>query len=332
MNSSNMNYTSVSSPHTYNMNKIHVPPKVLMPPVFQPAKWELERSSSSSLEDSQESESESLAEERQYQQGLKQRILENEELLVLDLDDILGNDSLEEDSLEEMSSDEKGAECDKSARGKQKIGGIGRKKQAVDKYSNLRYNPHWKSTKKGAEFLKAEKASGGSSEDFSSDSFYLHSDDSSEKNQQEAKTQDSPSEFGPELLSFHGANDVASSEPAGPQAKRRDPADGFGSKDNPGWAFPPQSQPNPPQRAKKNFVKKNKQTLGLQSEKRNSYLELHNKKQVLQGQVTDPTPADEEPLQSVTPFQTGKMKPEDKWNPKGQQLKVPLQYNLIIET
>lgn len=159
----------------------------------------------------------------------------------------------------------------------------------MDKYSNLRYNPHWKSTKKGAEFFKAEKesqVSGGSSGDFSLDSFYLHSDGSSENNQQEAKTQDSLSEFGPELFSFQGANVVASNEPDGPQAKRREPADGFHSRDNPGRAFPPEIQQDPPQRAKKNFVKKNKRTLGLQSEKRNSYLELHNKKQqVLQGQV-----------------------------------------------
>ncbi|KAL2295820.1 hypothetical protein Nmel_017344 [Mimus melanotis] len=311
MNSSNMKYISVSSPHTHSMNNIHVPPKVLVPPVFQPASWERERSSSSSLEDSQESNSDSLEKERQYQLGLQQRILESQEMVGQDLGDTLEGDSLEEDSLEETSSEEKAAECDTNKKSKPKVYGSGRKMLPVDKYSNLRYNPHWKSAKKGAEFFKAEKISqisGGSSGDFSVDSFYLHSDDSSENNQQEAKTQDSLPEFDPELFSFYGAN-VASNEPVGPQTKRKELADGFHSKNN-----PPQNQQDPPQRAKKNFVKKNKQTLGLQSEK-NSYLELHNRKQVLQGQVTDPTPVDEEPLQS------GKMKPEDKWNPKGQQLK-----------
>lgn len=158
----------------------------------------------------------------------------------------------------------------------------------MDKYSSLKYNPHWKNTKKEAEFFQAEETSqvfGGSSGDFSLDSFYLHSDDSSENNHQEGKGQDSLSEFGAELFSFHGAN-VASNEPDGPQAKRREPAAGFHSRDNPGHAFPPHNQQEQPQRAGKNFVKKNKRTLGLQSEKRNSYLELHNKKQqVLQGQV-----------------------------------------------
>lgn len=149
----------------------------------------------------------------------------------------------------------------------------------MDKYSSLRYNPDWKSAKKGAAFFKASRISGGSSGDFSVDSFYLHSDDFSENNQQEEKTQDSSPEFDPELSSFYRAN-VASNEP---QAKRKEPADKFHSKNNPGRAFPPQKQQDPPQRAKKNFVKKNKQTLGLQ--KMSSYLELHNRKQVLQGQV-----------------------------------------------
>ncbi|XP_056365775.1 jhy protein homolog isoform X2 [Oenanthe melanoleuca] len=322
MNSSNMKYLSVSSPHTYSMNNIHVPPKVLVPPVFQPASWERERSSASSLEDSQESVSESLEKERHFQQRLQHRILENQEIVGQGPGDTLEDDSLEEDSLEEMSFEEKGAEYDTNKKGKPKVDASGRKKLPVDKYSSLMYNPHWKSAKKGAGFFKAEKApkiSGGSSGDFSEDSFYLHSDDSSENNQQEAKTQDSLPEFGPELFSSHGA-DVASNEPVGPQAKRKEPADGFHSKNNPGRAFPPQHQQDPPQRAKKNFIKKNKLTLGLQSVK-NSYLELHNRKQVLQGQLTDLTPVDEEPLQSVPASQTGKMKPEDKWYPKGQQLK-----------
>ncbi|XP_015505034.1 jhy protein homolog isoform X2 [Parus major] len=287
MNSPNMNYISVSSPHTHTMNNIYVPPKILVPPVFQPASWEMERSSASSLEDSQESDSKSLEKERQYQLRLEQRILDNQELEGQDPGDILEDDSLEEDSLEEMSSEENGAEYDTIKKGKQKIYGSGRKKLPVHKYPSLRYNPHWKSAGKGAEFFKEEKESlisGEGSGDFSLDSFYLHSDGSSENNQQEEKTQDSLPESGPELFSFYGAN-VASNEAVGPQGKRKEPADGFHPKNSPGHAFPPQNQHNPPQRAKNNFVKKNKRTLGLQSEKVNSYLELHNKKQqVLQGQ------------------------------------------------
>lgn len=117
-----MNYLSIPSPHTYSMNNIHVPPKVLVPPVFQPASWERERSSASSLEDSQESQPESVEKERQEQQ----RILENREMVGQDLGDTLEDDSLEEDSLEEMSSEERGPECDINKKGKLKVYGSGR--------------------------------------------------------------------------------------------------------------------------------------------------------------------------------------------------------------
>ncbi|OWK52145.1 Uncharacterized protein C11orf63 [Lonchura striata] len=122
MNPSNMKYISVSSPPTYTTNNIDVPPKILMPPVFQPASWERERSSASSLEDSQDSDSDSQEKERQYQLAL----LENQELVGQDAGDILEDDVVEEDSLEEMSSEEKEAEYDTKMKGKPKIYGSGR--------------------------------------------------------------------------------------------------------------------------------------------------------------------------------------------------------------
>ncbi|XP_027762765.1 jhy protein homolog [Empidonax traillii] len=295
MKPSALKHITVFSPHTHTLNKIHVPPKVLVPPVFHPPKWRRalarEGGSACSLQDCQDSDSESLPEEGQDQLGLQQRILEKEELLGLCSDE-LDNDSLEEDSLEEVSSGE-----DPSPNGTQKDRG---KKQSVDKYSSLRYSPKWKNTRKAG---KASQA-GGSSVDFSQESFYLHSSGSSEeKSQEEAEAQDSFSEFSSEFLSFHDPNVLVSNEPLGLQAKKKESADGCQSRDR-------------PQRAKKNFVKKNKQTLGLPSERINSYLELHNKKQqVLQEQVTDPKAVEEE----EPPPQTVKKKPED--NLKGQQLK-----------
>ncbi|XP_032565542.1 jhy protein homolog isoform X1 [Chiroxiphia lanceolata] len=295
MKPSALKYTAVFSPRSRTVNRIHVPPKVLVPPVFHPPKWQRgtlrEGGSASSPEDSQDSDSESLAEEGQDQLGLQQRILENEELLGLGSEE-LDNDSLEEDSLEEVSSEE-----DTSPKGTQKNG---RKNQSVDKYSSLRYNPNWKNTRKAG---KAPQV-GGSSVDFSQESFYLHSSGSSEgKSQEEANPQNSFLEFGSEFLSFPEPTVLVSSEPLGPQTKKKESGDGFQSKDR-------------PQRAKKNFVKKNKQTLGLPSERINSYLELHKKKQQgLQEQVTDPKTVDEE----EPPPQTVKKKPED--NLKGQQLK-----------
>ncbi|KAK0682341.1 JHY protein, partial [Pygoscelis papua] len=281
--------------------------------------------------DSEESDSESLIQERQYQLELQQRIHENEELVGLYSEE-LENDSLEEDSLEEMSlKEQEGAEYDTNryTNGIQKKDGNGRKQQSVDKYFSLRYNPNWKNTKEVAKFSVTEKAcqdAGESSVDFSQDSFYLHSSGSpEEKNQQEAKSQDSFSESGTELPSFHEPNAVVSNEPFRLHTKGKESADGRHLKDSPstyGRAFTLQIQEDGLQRAKKDFVEKNKRTLGLRSEKINSYLQLHNKKQeVLQEQVTGPKTVDKEPVQSVLPFQTVKMEPEDKWYLKAQQLK-----------
>ncbi|XP_071432509.1 jhy protein homolog isoform X2 [Pithys albifrons albifrons] len=275
------------------MNKIHVPPKVLMPPVLHPLKWKKasvrEGGFASNLQDSQDSDCESLAEGGQHQLGLQQRILEKDELVGLCSDE-LENDSLEEDSLEEMSL-EGGSESDISTNRTQN-GVRGRKQQSVDKYSHLGYNPNWKKTQTVSEYFGAEQAPqvvGGSSVDFSQDSFYLHSSGSSEeKYQQEARTQVSFSEFDSELLSFHEPNVLVSNEAVGLQSKKKESADSCHSKGSPsagGSAFPLQNQQDQPQRAKKNFVKKNKQTLGLPSERINSYLELYSKnQQVLQEQ------------------------------------------------
>ncbi|KAM9217021.1 jhy protein homolog [Leptosomus discolor] len=316
------------------MSKTHVPQNVLKQPDFHPANCKRPSVSkggfASSLHDSQESDSESLFQEKQYQLGLQQRIRENEELVGL-CSDALENDSLEEDSLEDMSLREQGAEYDTN----QYINeiqncGNGRKEQPVDKYFSLRYNPNWKNTKEVAEFSEAEKASqvaGGSSVDFSQGSFYLRSSGSPEKkNQQKVKSQDSFSEFGTELLSFCEPTAVVSNEPFRLHTKGKESADNCHFKDSPstnGHAFCLQMREDQSQRVKKDFVERNKQTLGLRSEKINSYLQLHSKKQekVLQEQVKDPNAIDEEPVQRVLPFQTVKMEPEDKWYLKVQQLK-----------
>ncbi|KAM6295737.1 jhy protein homolog [Aegotheles albertisi] len=268
----------------------------------------------------QESDSESLAQERRYQLELQQRVCENEELLGLCSDE-LENDSLEEDNLE-MNLEEEGAENDTNqhANGTQKNDGDGRGQQSTDKYFSLRYNPNWKNIKEAAEFSEAGKAchvAGGSGVDSSQDSFYLHfSGSPEEKNQQGAKSQDSFSEFGTELLSFHEPN-----EPFRLHTKGKESAEGCHFKDSPSTSAL-HIQEHRPQRAKKDFVQENKRTLGLHTGKVNSYLQLHSKKQeVLQEQVTDPKSVDDEPVQSVLPFQTVKMEPEDRWYLKAQQLK-----------
>ncbi|KFQ21696.1 Uncharacterized protein C11orf63, partial [Mesitornis unicolor] len=275
--------------------------------------------------DSQESDSKSLVREREHQLQLQQRISENEELV-----ELYSDDSLEEDSLEEMSlkgQEEAEYDTNRHTNGIQQNDGNGRKQQSVDKYFGLRYNPNWRNTEEVTEFFEAEKScqvAGGSSVNFSQDSFYLHlSGPPGEKNHQEAKSQGSSSDFGAELISFHEPNAVVSNEPSRLHTKRKESADARHFKDSPntqGRAFSRQIQEDRPQRAKTDFVKKNKRTLGLHSEKINSYLELHSKKQeVLQEQV-DPKTVHEEPVQSVLPSQTVKLEPEDKWYLKSQHL------------
>ncbi|NXS54234.1 JHY protein, partial [Brachypteracias leptosomus] len=155
---------------------------------------------------------------------------------------------------------------------------LNRKQQSVDKYSNLRYNPNWKNREEVAE--KACEVAGGSSRE----SFYLHSSGfSEEESQQEAKSQD----IFPELLSFHEPNARDSKEPFRLHTKGKKSAAGCfrGSARASGSTFSLQSEGGRPQRAKTNFVEKNKRTLGLRSEI-NSYLQLCTKRQeVLQEQV-----------------------------------------------
>nr|XP_047919268.1 jhy protein homolog isoform X2 [Anser cygnoides] len=289
MNSSGTKYISVSSPSTYDMSKKPFPQRVLTQPHFHPAHWKKTSVSEGGFaSDSQGSDSESLVQERQYQLELQQRIRENEELVGLCADELESDSLEEEDSLEEMSLREQGVKYDTNqyTNGTQEKESNGREQQSVDKYFSLRYNPNWKNTKQVAEFPETEKphhVAGGGSVDFSQDSFYLHSSGSpEEKNQLEAKLQDSFSEFGTELLSFHEPDAFISSEPFRLHTRGKESADGCYFKHSPSAhssAFSLQIQENQPQRAKKDFVEKNKRTLGLRTDKKNSYLQLHSKKQ-----------------------------------------------------
>ncbi|XP_067166117.1 jhy protein homolog [Apteryx mantelli] len=335
VNSSHRKYISVSSPHTCNMIKSHFPGRVFMQPHFYPENLKRQSVSegdlAAGLHDSEESDCESLAQERQYQLELQQRIRENEELIGLSSDE-LENDSLEEDSLAETSLKEhEEAKCDtdRYTTGMQKNGSNGRKEQSVDKYFNLRYDPNWKNIKEVTEFSEAKKAHqvpGRGSVEFSQDSFYLLADGCpEEKNQQMTKSQDTSSEFDTEVLNFHEPNAMISNEPCRLYVKGKESEEDYHFRDSPSTyssAFSLRIH-DQPERAKKDFVAKNKQTLGLSTRMRNSYLQLHSKKQgeVLQEKVADTKAVDEEPVQNVLPFQNMKLDPEDKWYLKSQQLK-----------
>lgn len=113
MNSSATEYISVSSPSTYDMSKKPFPQRVITQPHFHPAHGKKTSVSKGGfVPDSQESDSESLVQERQYQLELQQRIHENEELVGLYADEVESDSLEEEDSLEEMSLREQGVKYD----------------------------------------------------------------------------------------------------------------------------------------------------------------------------------------------------------------------------
>uniref|UniRef100_A0A8B9Q811 Junctional cadherin complex regulator n=1 Tax=Apteryx owenii TaxID=8824 RepID=A0A8B9Q811_APTOW len=273
------------------MIKSHFPGRVFMQPHFYPENLKRQSVSegdlAAGLHDSEESDCESLAQERQYQLELQQRIRENEELIGLSSDE-LENDSLEEDSLAETSlKEQEEAKCDTDRYT------TGMKEQSVDKYFNLRYDPNWKNIKEVTEFSEAKKAHqvpGRGSVESSQDSFYLFANGCpEEKNQQMAKSQDTSSEFDTEVLNFHEPNAMVSNEPCRLYVKGKESEEDYHFRDSPSTyssAFSLRIQ-DQPERAKKDFVAKNKQTLGLSTRMRNSYLQLHSKKQgeVLQEKV-----------------------------------------------
>ncbi|XP_030394444.1 jhy protein homolog isoform X2 [Gopherus evgoodei] len=277
-----------------------------------------------SLHDSQESDSESLTQEIQYQLELQKRIYENE-VLIGQSSDELENDSLDEDSLEEKSLNEsEGANYDKVqfSNGKDHGKHNESKQQPTDRYCNLRYNPNWKNNNEGTKFSEvnrrhhvAEKISQGSS--------YLSSKDVLEENNHLVERQNV---FDTELLSLDGQPVGISSVPFRLHTKGELSADDCQYKDNSSTysdVFSPRSVEVQQQRAKKDFVEKNKLTLGLATPKQDSYLHLHSRKreEVHQGQVSDVKTADERLIQNAIDFQSMAMDPEDKWLQRSHQLK-----------
>ncbi|EMP29030.1 Putative protein C11orf63 like protein [Chelonia mydas] len=285
-----------------------------------------------SLHDSQESDSESLTQEIQYQLELQKWICENE-VLVGQSSDELENDSLDEDSLEEKSLNEsEGANYDKvqfsngKDYGKQNHNNES-KQQPTDRYCNLRYNPNWKSNKEEPKFSEvnrrhrvAEKIPQGSSQD----SFYLPSKHILEENNQLVERQNVSSAFETELLSLDDQPVGISSAPFRLHTKGDLSADDCQYKHSSSTysdVFSPRSVEVQQQRAKKDFVEKNKLTLGLATQKQDSYLHWHSRKreEVHQGQVSDAKTADERLIQNAIDFHS--MDPEDKWLQRSHQLK-----------
>ncbi|XP_047680189.1 jhy protein homolog isoform X3 [Prionailurus viverrinus] len=237
--------------------------------------------------DSLESDSESFTQESKSQSGLGNPTQDNME-----------PDSLEEESpqLESLSETEEEA----SRRAAQKDGkenlhtqndGIYSSQQPVeDKYSDLRYDPNWKSKKEERKFLTVEalpESVDSSTENLTSDPLYPSKETSMElpggKAEQKRSPQSVASLLGSEFLSPNYERGTHHSQPSSELSDRDLEKSSklsrcLKSSSSHNEVFLPGSRGRRRRKSKQYFVEKNKLTLGLPTPKTDSYLQLHNKK------------------------------------------------------
>ncbi|XP_026892573.1 jhy protein homolog isoform X2 [Acinonyx jubatus] len=237
--------------------------------------------------DSLESDSESFTQESKSQSELGNPIQDNME-----------PDSLEEESpqLESLSETEEEA----SRKAAQKDGkenlhtqndGIYSSQQPVeDKYSDLRYDPNWKSKKEERKFLTVEalpESVDSSTENLTSDPLYPSKETSMElpggKAEQKRSPQSVASLLGSEFLSPNYERGTHHSQPSSELSDRDLEKSSklsrcLKSSSSHNEVFLPGSRGRRRRKSKQYFVEKNKLTLGLPTPKTDSYLQLHNKK------------------------------------------------------
>ncbi|XP_053756330.1 jhy protein homolog isoform X2 [Panthera pardus] len=237
--------------------------------------------------DSLESDSESFTQESKSQSELGNPIQDNME-----------PDSLEEESpqLESLSETEEEASRNAAQKdGKENLrtqnDGIYSSQQPVeDKYSDLRYDPNWKSKKEERKFLTVEalpESVDSSTENLTSDPLYPSKETSMElpggKAEQKRSPQSVASLLGSEFLSPNYERGTHHSQPSSElsdrdleKSSKLSPCLKSSSSHN--EVFLPGSRGRRRRKSKQYFVEKNKLTLGLPTPKTDSYLQLHNKK------------------------------------------------------
>nr|XP_056716894.1 jhy protein homolog [Euleptes europaea] len=249
----------------------------------------------SSACDSLESDSESLAEEKQYQLELQQRIHNSEAQLSQSYYE-LEQDSLEEDSLEEkpLSEPEEsdveeaqiptGTTCGKEDHSNNSSS----KEEITDRYSELRYNPNWKNEGEGSvvELKKSHSQDAQGSPFASLDMACSPSQDrlTPMDHHLEGGREDTSSISDSEPLSSCATPAIVSnrSHPSakiGEQEGKAATACQDSSSSSVHSGFSAQMKYLKRQSSKKDFIGKNKVTLGLAAQQNNSYLRLHSKKQ-----------------------------------------------------
>ncbi|KAK2099663.1 hypothetical protein P7K49_021011 [Saguinus oedipus] len=194
--------------------------------------------------------------------------------------------------------------------GRENTGSWGGRQQPIeDKYSDLRYDPNWKSKREEGQLLPVEalpESTDSSLENLPLVPLYPSKETSvelsGEKGEQKESSQSVASLLGSEFLSPSYEHGARSSKPFSElsdsdlEEKSSSLSQSVKSSSSHNEVFLPGSRGPRRRKSKQYFVEKNKLTLGLSTPKMDSYLQLHNKKR---GE-THPEQSIDEPMEKPT--------------------------------
>ncbi|KAJ7304994.1 hypothetical protein JRQ81_010741 [Phrynocephalus forsythii] len=235
-----------------------------------------------------ESDSESLAREMEYQSELQKRINKTEKMVDQSFEE---EDSLEEDSLEGkyyFSGEESDADethiPNGTSLGKENCKNASNQEEVADKYAALRYDPTWKNDPERKSFVGSDESCQDYAEQspaLSLNSIYNPSQFSltfRSRRQQECP-QDAPHVFDREFLNSCDPVGKVSHGACGAQNKEEQTNCHFDSSPRTNSDMYSPHIREYKKKSGTDFVEKNKMTLGLTSGKNLSYFQLHSKKQ-----------------------------------------------------
>ncbi|XP_032724661.1 jhy protein homolog isoform X3 [Lontra canadensis] len=261
------------------------------------------------------------------------------------LEDQIRDNNMEPDSLEEESLSETEEEASRKVARKNgqenlhpRSNGMDNSQQPVeDKYSDLRYDPNWKSKKEERKLLTMgalPESVDSSSENLNPDPLYPSKETSMELSGEKGEPKSSPqsvaSLLGSEFLSPNYERGAHRSQPFSELSdsdlveKSSNLSRYLKSSSSHHEVFLPGSRGRRRRKSKQYFVEKNKLTLGLPTPKTDSYLQLHNKKRgdILPEQISYPiSVTDKTSIQNAKGRENAAINPEDQWHQRAQQLK-----------
>uniref|UniRef100_A0A8C3X5K6 Junctional cadherin complex regulator n=1 Tax=Catagonus wagneri TaxID=51154 RepID=A0A8C3X5K6_9CETA len=281
--------------------------------------------------DSLESGSESLTQEIRFQSELEDRIQDHD----------MEPDSLEEESLSETEEEASRKAAQVAAKENlhtRDAGASNSQQPTEDKYSDLRYDPNWKSKHEG-KLLAVEaspESAGSSMENATPGPLYPSKEASMELSGGDGERKKSPrstaSLLGSEFVSPdyeratpHRSELFSEGSDSDQEEKSSDLSRYLKSSSSHSEVFLPGSRgPRRRRKSRQYFVEKNKLTLGLRTPKTDSYLQLHHKKRgdAHPEQISCPIRVtDQTSIENAGEIGNAAIDPEDKWHQRAQQLK-----------